>query len=135
MEQFVAQSDYNLEFLHNLEEKEPDRYFDWKITVAFYSALHCIKAVLAKRGESVQSHEQINSRISHRRNPKSPISQECWRAYNRLFQLSQSVRYNGFKNETAFQEHCRQEFRRAKVDLAYIRKYVFHRHQIELRLE
>lgn len=135
MDEYVEQSKYNYEFLEILETKEPDRYFDWKITIAFYCALHCIKALLANRGIEVETHEEIKREISHRQNQSSPVSQECWKNYNKLYLQSRSCRYNGFKDRESFNRHNKNEYQKCKAYLDYIRKYINHKHKIPILKE
>ncbi|MFA0961028.1 HEPN domain-containing protein [Roseivirga sp. BDSF3-8] len=132
MENHVKQSRYNLKFLDTLESEQPSLFFDWKCTIAFYCALHAIKAMLVSKGIPTSSHEDIRSVINHRKNASSPVNIECYKAYNRLYNICMTSRYDGFKNMDAWNDQFRNEFDRAKQDLTYILKYLQGKHDIKV---
>ena len=43
MNKHLNQCELNEEFLASLNDKFPDLYFDWKVTVVFYCATHLIR--------------------------------------------------------------------------------------------
>lgn len=70
-------------------------YWDWQVTVCFYTALHFISAhVVSKTGKNYLSHSNINDAI----NPTTQLSPAklddvTYLAYNKLYQLSRRSRY------------------------------------------
>jgi len=137
MQEYVEQCRYNQELLDTLDEKFPDKYFDWKITIAFYVAIHCIKAILKnKLKRNVSSHEEIIKIISHKQNTKnSPVSKSCWDMYYALYATSRDVRYNGFTDFEAFNEHNRIEYGICKSHMTNIMKYSHHKQNIPVLVE
>ncbi len=92
--------------------------------------------MLAKRGNKVVSHEEIENLISHRRNPqKSPVTSTCWEHYRFLQNTSEASRYNGFKDRSTWIEHQKKELDKCLVSLEYIRKYVHHKHKVPVLKE
>ena len=94
----MSQAEHNLKFLKEINKNFPTDFFDWKITVAFYTAIHLTKALLWKRkGEEFESHEKRNGTLSHQRNNhQSPVTKNYWINYKLLYDESQKVRYDGF---------------------------------------
>lgn len=84
----------NLTFLENVCRNEP-AYWDWKVTISFYSAVHLINAHIAqKTGLHYRSHEQVLSAI----NPNETLSvckldEERYLSYAKLRNLSRRSRY------------------------------------------
>jgi hypothetical protein len=62
MQIFLNQAEHNVKFLKSLDANYPEDYYDWKITVAFYSSLHYIKFLLKTIYKiDVGTHIDINS--------------------------------------------------------------------------
>ena len=84
----------NLTFLENVCRNEPS-YWDWKVTISFYSAVHLINAHIAKKtGLHYRSHEQVLSAI----NPNEMLSvckleEDKYLSYAKLRNLSRRSRY------------------------------------------
>ncbi len=66
----------------------PAKYPDWLVTVAFYTALQAIDALLAYDNVPVYSHDARNGTLKHT-NRYAFI----WKHYNPLYDLSRKVRY------------------------------------------
>ncbi|ADR21385.1 hypothetical protein MATR_09860 [Marivirga tractuosa] len=132
MQEYIEQCKYNVELLEALEEKFPENYFDWKITIAFYVTIHCIKAILRKKlSRNVSSHEEIINIISHKKaGNSSPVSKSCWNMYYALYSASRDVRYNGFTDFKSFNEHNESEFRICKAQMENIMKYAHQKQQV-----
>lgn len=82
---------HRTQWLHNraLLARLPATYPDWIITVAFYTALHAVDALLAHdRITGVVSHETRNAVL---RSTNRYLA--IWRAYQPLYTLSRTVRY------------------------------------------
>lgn len=76
---YILQAEHNLHFLKELDLKFPNDFFDWKIMVLFYTAIHLTKGFLIRKtNKEYQSHEELNKVIAHRgneQNSTSPVNQ------------------------------------------------------------
>ncbi|MGM0479856.1 MAG: hypothetical protein ACQERC_11595 [Bacteroidota bacterium] len=92
---YYNKSTHNKTFLKNLCEDYPEDYFDWKVTVQFYSGLHRCYCVLANKGEVIQQ--------SHSKNIKNlkAIDANISRKLFKLYKNSKQSRYDGFLDEEA----------------------------------
>jgi len=75
---------HNRSFLRSI----PGEYPDWIVTVAFYTALHVIDALLAKEARTITDHKTRNEVLR-----KTNRYEKIWRAYQPLYGLSRTVRY------------------------------------------
>jgi hypothetical protein len=90
----INQARKNLTFLVQINNKI-DNYWDWQVTVAFYSALHIIDGHVSKTtSQHYRSHEDIRNAINPY-NEMSPASldEESYKSYEKLFKLSRRSRY------------------------------------------
>ncbi len=118
MEQHLSRASHNLRFFEVCERASPSCYFDWKITIAFYSTLHLLRAFCIKRGVYPgNTHASLASFLSQRRcNGKTatPFPQHVWDWYESLQRYSELARYSGFRDQDMENEvqrlnleHCR----------------------------
>lgn len=97
MNEFHKQALHNKEFLDCIE-KQFEKFFDWKITVNFYIAIHLLKALAKKRNKDIgQTHYDIANSLDpgRTRSPIMPMPPEMWKKYKRMFQYSIDSRYQG----------------------------------------
>jgi hypothetical protein len=93
-EDHIKQSKSNLQFL-SLVDQNIDNYWDWKVTVCFYTAVHLINAHIVKRSKAnYLSHNKVDEFI----NPFSQFSPSkldnpTYLAYQKLSNLSRRSRY------------------------------------------
>jgi hypothetical protein len=97
MKSHILQAEHNTDFHKNICSNFPELYFDWKITVVFYTALHLLKALAKKNKKNIgNTHTEIFKNI---RNSNSaailPLSTTACNTYNDLYTYSHSVRYDG----------------------------------------
>lgn len=94
-EEHLAQFETNLNFLSGINQKFEEDYWDWKVTVTFYSALHLINAHIVKiAGLHYRNHDEVRNAISPF-NQLSPckVSEEIFTSYRSLESLSRISRY------------------------------------------
>ncbi|NBC83750.1 MAG: hypothetical protein GVY19_10245 [Bacteroidetes bacterium] len=93
-EEHLAKSKDNLQFLENICKNE-SAYWDWKVTVCFYTALHLINAHIAnKTGQHYRSHEEVENAINFDNQLSlCALSQNDYLAYKKLNALSRRSRY------------------------------------------
>jgi uncharacterized protein (UPF0332 family) len=117
-QQHIEHFKHNEGFLATVIAASPDRYFDWKVTIAFYCALHLVRAFLATKGiEESASHHHTLDCI----NPKPQTVPEAhvplpnlYRPYSHLYLLSRNARYDGFLHAKEFEKHQRDKLAEAK---------------------
>lgn len=90
-----TQAKKNLKFLSEISVAYPKGYWDWKVTVAFYAALHLVNGHINKTtNNSYRTHKETNQAL----NPYNKLSlskipeEECLR-YEKLHNLSRRSRY------------------------------------------
>lgn len=100
MNQFHNQATHNKEFLDCIENQF-EKFYDWKITVHFYIAIHMLKALAKNRNKNIgDTHHEIANSLDYTRTSK-PVMQippGVWKTYKRMFQYSLSSRYHGIIN-------------------------------------
>jgi len=132
MEKYIEQFYHNEYFLNKLLVDYPSEFYDWKITVAFYTALQLMKAYIKKkRNIDSVSHEDIKRHIINIqwRQGDCAVSESCYSAYDELRNLSEACRYFGkTKLETA-EKMLIEDLEIAQKNLLLIKKY-FLKHKI-----
>lgn len=92
---YENKSNHNKEFLKSINNDYPNEYFDWKVTVQFYSCLHrCYCVLITKKFNIEQSH------FNNIKNLKD-INPILSRNLYILYKNSRQSRYDGFINEDA----------------------------------
>lgn len=121
----------NLTFLEHVCKHEPC-YWDWKVTISFYSAVHFINAHIAQNtGLHYRSHEQVIAAI----NPNETLSicklpEDKYLAYVKLRNLSRRSRYLVSDKETnkeekaffTFDKHFAKAIRQLDILISYFKK-------------
>lgn len=117
---------HNKTFLSNIHQRWPEQYFDWKITVCFYIALHYVKALaLEKKVFIGDSHYAIDKNVNPERpNVKLNIPPKIWKAYKYLFYYSQSARYSGIINKNSFNRVQQRNYVFCETYLKHIIQYM-----------
>ncbi len=122
----INQSKHNSDLHGAICDKFPEHYNDWKITVLFYTALHCIKAYFKSKnidiGDThVQIEKSINPLIQH---APHKVNQGCWANYKSLYRYSHTARYDGISDMLTFQESLKEDHKNCKEHLIAVKKYV-----------
>ena len=128
MQNHLEQAKHNQELLSEMEIKFPQRFFDWKITVSFYTALHYLQALADKRNIEIgQTHNDIERNVNpnSRWTPVMRISNGAWGNYKELFQYSLTARYDGVEEDIEQFEILRQlDYLECKKHLDNFKKYI-----------
>lgn len=70
MQNHLEQAKHNRELLNEMETVFPQKFFDWKITITFYIAIHYLQALADHKGIEIgQTHNDIERNV----NPNSPL--------------------------------------------------------------
>jgi len=92
---YENKSNHNTDFLNSINNDYPEEYFDWKVTVQFYSSLHRCYCVLKTKTFNIEQ-----SHMSNIKNLKT-INSELSRKLYTLYKHSRQARYDGFISEGA----------------------------------
>lgn len=127
MQHHIDQAKHNESLLSDLEIDHPTIYFDWKVTVCFYVALHYLQALADKREIKIgETHNDIERNVSPNSNhqPTMRISNGAWRNYKDLFKYSQIARYEGIIDTESFEELRESDYLECKKHLDNFKKYI-----------
>jgi hypothetical protein len=126
MREHLEKAKSNEKFLLFIEQNAVNDFYDWKITVIFYIALHYIKALLKfKKKPTGYTHFDLDKIINPCKPSAScPFPQDKYDCYNDLYIDSRNARYSPVYS-TDFQillVHVLCE--KSKTNLGAIKKYV-----------
>lgn len=92
-DQHIAQSERNIKFLEVINSNAPE-YFDWQVTVCFYSALHLMNAHLSKFGLQYRKHRDVNNALNFANaTSMAKLPEDIYISYTALQSLSRRSRY------------------------------------------
>ncbi len=111
---YENKADHNQVFLDSIIEDYPSEYFDWKVTVQFYIALHRCYCVLDASGETICNRHKDN--INNLKSIDSGLSINLFKIYKN----SRQSRYDGFINEDAMNRINKINFEANKSSLSSI---------------
>lgn len=114
--EYLNQGEHNKSFLESISQEWPEDYFDWKVTVQFYTALHFAYCILDVNGFDIEE--------SHSRNIKNlkKIDSKLSFGLNKLFKNSKSSRYLGFTDEEVMLGLTQKSFIEGKTELKKIQE-------------
>jgi len=121
MKKHLKKAEYNERFLAEVEKWHPNTFFDWKITVVFYIAVHYIDAYLASHKIYCNDHQQRRYEIEE---GLYNVTQLCLDNYNNLYRVSRHARYNGFTDIIEFNKYQNEKYKEAKSNLKKIKDFV-----------
>ncbi|MDN3582731.1 hypothetical protein [Mucilaginibacter flavus] len=100
MNDFYNQAKHNEAFLTSIEHSFPDDYFDWKVTVIYYTSIHMLKCLAKKRGVKIgDTHQDIATSLNSRKGKQvTPFPTWAWNNYEDLLRYSKISRYDGINN-------------------------------------
>ena len=126
MKRYLEQASHNENFHICLVEKFKDHFFDWKITVLFYTAIHYLKALAINRGAKIgETHYDIEQSVNPDRDyAVMKISRNACREYKSLFQYSKTARYEGFTDFNTFQKLKQIDYSYCMQHLDNFKKYI-----------
>lgn len=95
---YFKQALSNEKFLNTVIENSPNDFHDWKTTIAFYSALHCLKSFANTKGITLDDHsETFNKLYSQDGNPPElKLDSKIVSYYRNLFRLAHDSRYKQY---------------------------------------
>lgn len=125
MQQHLRQARHNLRLHEELCSRFPEDFYDWKITLLFYSALHWVRALAANRKIDIgKSHHDMERSCNPRLHGVMPISRKAWEEYSDLRNRCYNARYLGIVDEDEFMRDHAKEHCLSIPGMSYIRKYM-----------
>ncbi len=126
MQEFLDQASHNWNFHEAICDQYPTSFYDWKITLLFYTAIHYLKALAAQKGIHIgDTHLEIDQSVNpDRPHTKMPISRNAWREYKSLYNYSRSARYEGITDVVTFETLKEQDHKFCLKHLSNFKKYI-----------
>lgn len=126
MQQFIDQAIHNEKFHERVHTNFTDSFFDWKITILFYTAIHYLKALAAKRNIDIgNTYADIERNCNpDRTGQKMLIARRSWNDYKSLYRYSQTSRYEGITDIETFDKLKQMDYAYCKVHLEAFKKYM-----------
>lgn len=88
----IFQAKKNFQLLGEIDENIQNCE-DWKVTIAFYTALHLVSAHLAQLNSPKSSHTAVEHAINPNIDSPTKIDEQIFIDYTSLYQLSRRARY------------------------------------------
>ena len=102
MQVFLTQAKHNENFYVCICQNYADNFFDWKITVAFYIAVHYLKALAKKKNVDLSpSHYDVEKQVNPDKRNELNLTRNAWDWYFNLYLESRTARYQGFTSDHA----------------------------------
>jgi hypothetical protein len=122
---YLKQANSNEVLLEELEKKFPNDYFDWKITISFYIAIHYLKHLASiKKIDLGGNHIEIGKSVNPKHG-KMPLTQTAYNNYDNLLQESMTARYLGITfDESTHREIMKANYIKCTVYLKNFRLYI-----------
>lgn len=126
MKQHILQAQHNEAFHDNIVANFNDQFFDWRITVLFYVAIHYLQALAAMRGIHIgDTHYDIELSVNpDRNNNKMAISKAAWREYKNLFNYPRTAHYEGITDFATFERLKETDYNFCLRHLDKFKKYI-----------
>ncbi len=126
MQHFIDQAIHNERFHECVHTNFSERFFDWKVTILFYTALHYLKALAATREIDIgNTHTDIEYNCNpDRSGRKMMITRNAWREYKNLYRYSHTSRYEGITDIDTFEKLKEIDYGYCKVHLNAFKKYI-----------
>jgi len=125
MQIHLDQATHNQDFHTCIVGQFPDKFYDWKITVLFYTALHWLHALADQKGIDIgRTHVDVAHNCNPRKYGNMPLSQVAWNHYNSLWNYSYASRYEGITDIQTFETLKQIDHSYAMQNVDFLRKYV-----------
>lgn len=126
MQHFIDQAIHNERFHECVHSNFSERFFDWKVTILFYTALHYLKALAANRNIHIgNTHTDIEYNCNpDRTGRRMSITRTAWREYKNLYRYSHTSRYEGITDIETFEKLKEIDYGYCKIHLEAFKKYI-----------
>ena len=126
MQRHLDQATHNENFHNCIESHFSDKFYDWKIIILFYIALHYLKSLAAKRNIDIgETHVEIEANVNpDRENAKMKITRKAWKEYKNLYRYSCTSRYEGITDFNTFEILKKKDHGYCLQHLNKFKKYI-----------
>ena len=126
MQKHLRQAEHNGNLHEDLQQSFPATYFDWKITLLFYIAIHWLRALAAKEQINIgDTHFDIEANVNpERHNARMRITKGAWREYKALYHYSRSARYEGIFDPQIFEDLKKADHKMCLQHLGNFKRYL-----------
>lgn len=135
MEEYIAKAKHNETFHCDLCDNFHDKYFDWKITSLFYTAIHWLKVLANKESKDIGvTHKEVNQNIDPSNpNAELKISKGAYYYYINLYKHSKTARYDGIDTDHVTFELLKEEdWKECKKHFDGLKKYLIDKRHLEI---
>lgn len=126
VQKHYKQAVHNYKFFCEVHSKLPNAFFDWKITVLFYTATHLLRALMAEKEiEVAPSHSALRKAINpNSRQSKHPVKPHCYNSYKVLYNSSDDARYAGFIDPKRRGSYLKSRFKKCEEAIKSVDSYM-----------
>jgi hypothetical protein len=124
---FLSQAQYNESLLDLLDEKFPNDFFDWKVTIAFYAMVHYMNEYLLEGGRNitVSDHKDRNCQLNPNcADSQFPLSEENFERFYEIYLKSKAVRYNGIRNRDVAFQKWKEDYATVRIHYKELKKFI-----------
>ncbi len=135
MLEYIEKAKHNEAFHYDLCDNFQDKYFDWKITSLFYTAIHWIKVLAHKEGKDVGiTHREVNNNINPaNRNAVLKISKGAYHSYFNLYKHSKTARYDGIDTDhLTFEKLKELDWKECQSHFEKLKHYLIEKRSLEI---
>lgn len=113
-------------FHDSIDTQFGSQFYDWKITVLFYVAIHYLKALASQKGIDIgETHHEIEQSVNPDRHAaKMRFNRNAWREYKNLLNYSRTARYEGITDFETFEKLKQIDHSYCLQHLEYFIKYL-----------
>lgn len=124
---YCRQAVSNLKFLELIENDNPKDFYDWKITIIFYSGLHYMKSYAHTKGVHLNDHQDFNKKTISKGKGISPeliIDGSIRNDYINLRNLSYNARYDGYFSDSINKILIKGRLKDSKQYLSNVKNWI-----------
>lgn len=133
IEKYLLQVKHNKEFYESICSQYPQQYFDWKITLLFYKAIHLLKALAVKENRGMgTTHNEIDKQINPKFCDNPLIANRAYSTYHNLYQYSRTARYDGIVDFDFFDELKKHDWIKAVEEYKSFAGYMESKRKIKI---
>jgi len=116
----LQQAEHNESFLDCITKHSPKNYFDWKITVIFYIAVHYVDAYLVSHGIIVHDHNERNNQIEWGGGEPYSFNEDESNRYSDLYRMCRNTRYKCFIDKKSWEKQLQKDLKDCEVHIEVI---------------
>jgi HEPN domain-containing protein len=124
---------HNIFFYNDLCESFSEDYFDWKITVLFYTSLHLIEALAESKSIDLgRTHRERELSINPSKSGSMPVKTHIYQKYMYLKEFSEDCRYTPYVKKKTYQKYLQKDLEKLRGFMLEIAKYVESKSNLDL---